>query len=156
MKRHRSAKPGKPQIKLWTHAEVVKALPYVCSILRSLRENALQTNAVQRRLERLDEKPGRLSRTELIAQAELRRDARERYDGYLNDLDELQELGVGCVDPLQGEAIFPFLYDDQVAWFTYDLFEGPQLRWWRYDSDSPTTRRPIYTDMKGQSRPVGA
>ena len=38
-------------------------------------------------------------------------------------------------------ALVPFLYDEQLAWFVYDLHDPSGLRFWRYHSDSDDTRR---------------
>lgn len=148
MKKHQRKRRPSQQIKLWSYAEAARALPYVDAILRSLREELLESN--QRRIEagRAKDQPGRRTRTELISVAELERDADRAYARYLEGVQELQDLNVVCLDPVQGDVLFPFVYEGQVAWFMHNLFDGPRLLWWRYDSDSPDTRRPIYTDMR--------
>ncbi len=153
-KKFRDGKPAKQEIRLWTYREAVQAVPYVDSILRSLRESLVETNRLRLHAERLADRPGRRTRDELIDLEETRRQADRAYDRYLETLEELQDVGVGCSDPVNGEAIFPFIYQEQVAWFTYHVFEGPYLQWWRYDSDTPDTRRPIYLDMKQNINPT--
>jgi hypothetical protein len=152
MKKRRSYQREKAEVKLWTFAEAERALPYVRSILQSLRENALEVNRLELQRQRLAAKPGRPTRADLITLDNLQHEVQAATDRYHADLEELQAFGVGCVDPIAGEAIFPFLYEQQVAWFLYNLFEGPHLRWWRFDTDSLNTRRPIYNDMKNDNR----
>ena len=38
----------------------------------------------------------------------------------------------------------PFIYNGQLAWFVFDLFDDSDpLRFWRYHQDPLETRRPI-------------
>lgn len=148
MKRSRSSKRSSQKVKFWTYPEAMKALPYVESILRSIREHTLAANQCDAQVKRLANKPGRPSRSELIELQNLQRDAEEARDSYRADLEELLELGVGCLEPVQGEALFPFIYDDQVAWFIHSLFDGPPIKWWRFDGDSQETRRVVFSSLK--------
>jgi hypothetical protein len=148
MKRQQSGKKSEQQVKLWTYPEAAAALPYVNSILRSLREHTLEGQARRLELKRLEARQGRPGRGELIKAAELRRRIETAEDRYSVALDELLQLGVGCSDVLNGEAMFPFLYDNKVAWFHHSLFDGDSI-YWRFDSDSPETRRAV----SGESRP---
>jgi hypothetical protein len=148
MKRSRSGKRSNQKVKFWTYPEATRALPYVESILRSMREHTLQANQLEAQTRRLADKPGRLTRSDLIALQSLQRETEEARDRYRADLEELLELGVGCLEPVQGEALFPFIYDDQVAWFVHSLFEGGPIKWWRFDGDSAETRRVVFGSLK--------
>jgi hypothetical protein len=141
MKKNRGKRGGQMNLKAWTFSEAVSALPYVRSILDSLRELALERNRLRLGLGRLQDYLGRPRRSDLIAQADMESLADHTEAAYLEALDELLAIGVECLDPIQGGAAFPFLHENQVAWFIYHLYEGSQLRWWRYDSDSLDTRR---------------
>jgi hypothetical protein len=54
---------------------------------------------------------------------------------------ELGALDVALHDALQGVALVPFVHEDQLAWFVYDIHDTAGLRFWRYHSDSEDTRR---------------
>jgi hypothetical protein len=110
----------------------------------------LEFNRLRLKARRLDQAPGRRTRSELIAIQELQHEADQAQAQFLSTLEELHEFNVACVDPVQGEALFPFVHEEKLAWFAYYLFEGPGLRWWRYDSDHPDTLRPITMDIQGE------
>ena len=66
--------------------------------------------------------------------------------------EELAELDVFCVEPTDGQALVPFVYDDQLAWYLFDVFEERKpLRYWRFDNDPADTRRPITPLQKGEA-----
>lgn len=144
MKRHsRGAKKRSRTLQLWTHAQAQAALPYLASVLRSVREHALESQAHRLALNRLANRPGRPDRQTLLAQMESDRLVREADERFGEALDELQVLDVYCTDPIRGEAVIPFLHRDQLAWYLYDLFDDRPLRFWRYDSDPADVRRPL-------------
>jgi hypothetical protein len=129
--------------RLWSLEEAQAAVPYVAAVLRSLREHALEAGRQRQTRRRLSERPGRPSRSDLIALEEAARAEHKADVGVEADLDELDELGVRCPDPVQGQAQLPFLHDDLPALFHFDLFDDPPIRFWRFASDEPETRRPI-------------
>lgn len=151
MKRSRSGKRSSQKVKFWTYTEAMKALPYVQAILRSMRDHVLEANQADAQARRVADKHGRPTRTDLIALQGHQRDAERSRDRYQEDLEELLELGVGCLDPIRGEALFPFIYDEQVAWYVSPLFEGGPIQWWRFDSDPVETRRVVFSSLKGAS-----
>ena len=53
------------------------------------------------------------------------------------------EPGITCLDPIKGQALFPFVHKKRLAWFLFDLFETDPLRFWRYQDDPEDVRRPI-------------
>jgi hypothetical protein len=143
MKRDRKAsRRRRNSIQAYTHAQALRVLPYVGSIMRSLREWRLEAQHFDRNVRRIADRPGRPDRSTLLDMEEAnrcRRSADERFDEALNDL---HTLDVYCLDPLRGEALIPFVHDDQLAWYVYDLFDDEPLREWRYHTDPLDKRRP--------------
>jgi hypothetical protein len=144
MKRNqRGAKAEKQSIQVWDYVQAVGAVPYFASIMRSLREARLESRRLHLAARRLTEQPGRPSRAAIIAREEALAEA-HRTDLRVEDaLAELEALDVYCTDPVNGTALIPFVHDDQLAWYVYDLFEPDPLRFWRYHTDPLPTRRPI-------------
>ncbi|MGL4554345.1 MAG: DUF2203 family protein [Gemmataceae bacterium] len=128
-------------MRLWTFEQSRAAVPYIASILRSVREHLVEGQAQQRLLTRLEEKAGRPTRETLIGQDEARKAAARAKDEYRKAVAELSALDVVVHDPLQGVALVPFLHDEQLAWFVYDMHDANGMRFWRYHSDSDDTRR---------------
>ncbi|NBO93785.1 MAG: DUF2203 family protein [Planctomycetia bacterium] len=128
-------------MRLWTFEQSRAAVPYIASVLRSIREHLLEIQSQQRLLTLLEEKPGRPDRLTLIGQDEARKALSRAKDEYRKAVAELAELDIAIHDPLQGIALIPFAQDEQLAWFVYDLHDQASLRFWRYHSDSDDTRR---------------
>jgi len=158
MNRNRKETKRRNQVlRIWTVAEARAALPYIASIVRSLREHWFEAQAHRRALGRLEGRNGRPDRANLIAQQEETRAAREAEVHYQHALEELHALDVYCLDPNRGEVLIPFVQDKQLAWYVYDLFDADGLRFWRFHGDSLETRRPIaeeWKDSSGQTRVV--
>ena len=139
----------KPQISdmvvvpLWTRARAEKATPYFASMLRSLRDSVLEAKQHSLAAERLAHRRGRPSRKARIAQGEALRDACRARDVVHDSIQELESLGMHCLDALRGEALVPFIQKDQLAWFFYDLFAERPICHWRFHTDPPEARRPI-------------
>lgn len=149
MKRQpKGAKERTETIQTWTYEQAQAAAPYVSSILRSLREHALEALLYYRRAKRIADRPGRPNRSAIIAQQEAEREARRADDRFHDDLAELQEVDIYILDPIQGSALVPFVYNDQLAWYIFDLFDAQPLRFWRYQSDPDDTRRPVTAMQK--------
>jgi hypothetical protein len=128
---------------VWTYSQAQKALPYVASIVRSLREHQLEALRCQLDAERLARQPGRPARAALIAHEEATRGAEQAEERFQESLEELHTLDIYCLDPVQGLALIPFAHQEQLAWFVFDLFDGNRLRFWRFHEDPLETRRPI-------------
>ena len=79
----------------------------------------------------------------LIEEQELRRDLHKGESEYQAALDELQELDIQPLDVSQGTALVPFVHDEQLAWYVFDLFDSQPIRSWRYQSDPDETRRKL-------------
>ena len=150
MKRQpKGAKERTQTIQVWTYEQAQAATPYISSILRSLREHALESLQYYHRARRLANRPGRPDRSAIIAQQEAEREARRADDRFRDDLAELQVMDIYTLDPIQGQALVPFVYNDQLAWYIFDLFDAQPLRFWRYQSDPEDTRRPVTAMQRG-------
>jgi hypothetical protein len=131
------------ELQLWTQAEAGKALPYLRSIVRSLREHWLEWRRVGLQVRRLDARPARPDRQALILRAQAAREA-DLAECHFNDtLDELEALSVYCLDPAGGVALLPFRQGDGLAWFVFDLFAPRGLDGWQFHADPPQTRRAL-------------
>jgi hypothetical protein len=150
MKRNpKGAKRERRQIRVYDFDEARAALPYLSSVVRSLREHRLDAVAHHRTAERIARRPGRPDRAALVAHAEATR-AADEADGRLRDtLEELAGLDVYCLDPIAGQALIPFVRDEELAWYVFDLFDPEPLRFWRKHSDPMETRRPLAEAQAG-------
>ena len=120
-RRHRS-------LRVWTYAQARAVLPYVASIMRSLREHRLDFRRHRLAAKRLAAKPGRPRRDTLLAQEEAAREARRADADYQETLAELESLGIRCLDPIAGLAIFTVYQAGSRAEYVYDLFDSQPLR----------------------------
>jgi hypothetical protein len=145
-------------VPLWTCARALRAKAYVASTLYSLRDSLLQAKQHSLAAQRLATKPGRLNRASLIAHAEAIQDSRVAHDAVHDGIEELRSMGINWLDPVQGEALVPFLWQQKIAWLIYDLFGEEPLRHWRFHTDPPETRRPIeeiHSDPEAGRPPEG-
>ena len=145
----KKAKKERRLIRPWTYARAQAALPYVRSVMQSLRDHRLEAQSQHRRAERLAERPGRPDRAALIAREEALKAAAKEQERYDDAVNELGRLDVYCIDALAGVAFIPFIQQDQLAWYVFDLFSQTQLDAWRYHEDPLETRRPI-AEVAGQ------
>ena len=127
----------------WTFEEAQTAVPYFSSVACSLREHFLEILAKRRELQTFAERSGRRDRKALIEEQEARRDLHKAEQDCQDVLDELTELKVLPLDPVQGTVLVPFVHDDRPAWYVFDLFDSQPIRSWRYQSDPDETRRPL-------------
>jgi Uncharacterized conserved protein (DUF2203) len=150
VKRHPKGAKSRPQtIQVWTYDQAQAATPYLASIVRSLREHALEALAYYRQAKSLADRPGRPDRSALIAQQEAERNARQADERFREALEELQEMDIYTLDPIQGQALVPFVHNDQLAWYIFDLFDAQPYRFWRFQTDPEDTRRPVTSMQKG-------
>ncbi len=138
---------------LWTYPQAQSAAPYLGSILRSLRETWLEAVKKELYASRLAAKPGRPDRQRIMEEGQARNEAQLASERYLDAREELEGMGVACLDPNQGVAWIPFVHDNQLAWFVFDIFDGEPIRAWRYQTDPLETRRPL-ADIEGNSVPI--
>jgi hypothetical protein len=141
----RHARRTRDTLRLWTLAEARAAAPYIASVVRSIREHALDARNQRRQLEALSEKPGRPDRTALIAWDDISRQLVRSEDQFRDATEELESLDVYCLDPIQGQGLVPFVHEEQLAWYIFDLFDTSYFRSWRYQSDPEEMRRNLST-----------
>jgi hypothetical protein len=139
----KGARRSQKGLRLWTHARAVAALPYVAQVLQSLRDNWIEMRSLRLRVRRLASRPGRPDRAAMVALQEAQNEAQKAATAYAEALRELQALEVTCVDPVRGQALFPFKHKNKLAWFLLDLFDEQPLRHWRYQDDPVEMRRPV-------------
>jgi hypothetical protein len=152
VKRHpKKAKQRATALQVWTFAQAQAAVPYIASIVRSIREHALEALNQANTARRIASQPGRPDRDTLIAQQEAEQAAHRSDDRFQEAVNELQNLDIYCLDPIQGLVLIPFVQDEQLAWYIFDLHDAPQLRFWRFQSDPEDTRRPITPLQKGSA-----
>lgn len=130
-------------LRLWAFEDAQAAVPYISSVVRSIREHHLEILAKRREIQALVGREGRPDRKALIAEQDLRRDLQRAEQEYQLAMEELQELDVQPLDPAQGTALVPFVHDEQLAWYVFDLFDAQPIRSWRYQSDPDETRRKL-------------
>ncbi len=130
-------------LRLWTIGEARAAAPYIASITRSIREHALEARGQRRILQSLSDEPGRPDRSALIAWDEANRQLNRAESQLREAIGELEALDLYCLDEIQGQALVPFMHDDQLAWYIFDLFDPQYFRSWRYQSDPEETRRKL-------------
>jgi hypothetical protein len=136
-------KKKKQTFVLWTYSQAQAAGPYLASILRSIRETWLEANQKRIRAERLAAKPGRPDRHGIIEEQQAQTDARRSLERHQEAKEELEALGIACIDANCGQAWIPFSHDNQLAWFVFDMFDQEPIQFWRYQTDPLETRRPL-------------
>jgi hypothetical protein len=150
MKRKRRGKKHGPRnFRLWTHAEARAAVPYLRSVMRSLREHMIETRARKWDVYRFGQKAGKPDRAILVAREEAREQAQKAEERFEEAARELWVLDIYPVDAILGLAQVPFLHDDQLAWYLFDLFDPSPFRFWRFQKDPEDARRPITGLQKG-------
>src|SRR5438552_4778926 len=139
----KETKRRKRNIRVWTLDEATAAVPYIAAVVRSLRDHWLDAAAKHKLAARLDALPGRPDRALLIAKAEALKDANEAENRYEQAQAELAALDIYSIEPARGEALVGFVYENQLAWFIFDLFDSEPYRYWRFHNDPLDTRRSI-------------
>jgi len=128
---------------LWTYVEAVNALPYLRAVMRSLRERWLELQQARLQARRLDARPGRPDRQTLIVRQEVSEEVERAQEQWQEVVGELTALDVYIDDLAGGLALIPFAQGDVLAWYVFDLFAPLALVGWRFDTDSPETRRSL-------------
>ena len=155
MKRNpKSAKAKAETIQVWTLTQAESAIPYISSVVRSCREHALEVQKHKVKLDKLNKLSGRPKRDTLIAEQEARYDLGRAEQEFQNASDELQALDVYALDPIRGQALVPFVHDEQLAWYIFDVYDANPFRFWRFQSDPEETRRPITSKQHGLVEPT--
>lgn len=142
-RRHRNKKRPMRMIRLWTHEDAEKALPYLRSVVGSLREHWLSAQSGKRTAALLDARPGASKRERILATQAAREDEDRAETRFQDALAELSSLDVFLIDPVCGLALIPFRKDEDLAWFVFDQFDGRGLVGWRLHEDPLEQRRPL-------------
>jgi hypothetical protein len=144
MNRSRDDEPeGAEVMRLWDWSEATKAVPYLHSVVGSLREHWLEVLKDQRCLDRLAHQKGRPNRDQLIEE-QVGKDALQRESELFADaLEELNQVDVFLLDPVRGLALIPFRKEDDLAWYVFDHFVPNGVVGWRYHHDPIELCRPL-------------
>lgn len=144
MKKQRNQEPeAVVSLRMWKYPDALKAVPYLRSLVQSLRDEWLQMRQALQTVDRAKARPGRPNRDILILLDETQRDV-ERAEARLEEIvNEMLALSAYCVDPGAGLAVIPFLRGQELAWYVFDLFDPQGIVAWRLYSDPLETRRPL-------------
>jgi hypothetical protein len=130
-------------LQLWTYSGARKLVPYLRSLVQSLRDGWLELRQAEEQVRRIEARPGRADRDSLIRLEDARRDI-ARADARIREvLAEMHALSVYNLDPAGGYAFVPFVQGDDLAWFIFDLFDPRGLVGWRMHTDPPSSQRPL-------------
>jgi len=130
-------------LRLWTLAGAMKVVPYLRSLVQSLRDKWLELRQTQEQLRRVESRPGRPDRDTLILVEESRRRVQRAEAGLEEVINEMLALSAFGIDPAAGLAALPFFQNEVLAWFVFDLFDPAGFVAWRLHSDPLETRRPM-------------
>jgi hypothetical protein len=143
MKRRHERSERMRAVRLWDWSDATKAVPYLRSVIASLREHWLEVLNADHRLRALDKKKGP-ARRERLLEVKASQDERERAHVKFDDaLEELNSVDVYLLDPVQGLALIPFRKEDDLAWYVFDCFADDGLIGWRYEHDPIVACRPL-------------
>jgi hypothetical protein len=144
MKKQRDQEPeAVVNLRMWTYANALKVVPYLRSLMQSLREGWLDLRQAQETVQRIKARPGRPNRDTLIRLDESQRDVERAEAGLEEIVTEMLAQSAYCVDPGAGLAVIPFLRGQELAWYVFDLFDPQGLVAWRLYSDPLEMRRPL-------------
>lgn len=155
MKRQpKKSAPRAEEFAVWTFAQAGRAVPFVSSVMRSIRELYLDEQGRRHFVRKLEARSGRPDRHTIILQEDAKREA-DRLQGEIAlAAQELASLNIHCVDPVNGVAMIPFAQREKLAWLVFDLFgEQTGITSWRYHDDPLTQRRPL-EDIDHQPMPT--
>jgi hypothetical protein len=151
-RRSRKARQRRTPSPTWTTDRALAAVPYLRTVVSSLREHAIEKRAWEERVRRLNGKPGRADRGRLLEVQEAEQQAVKARQRFQEATVELEGLDVYCIDALEGQALLPFIHENQLAWYLFDLFAARPLNSWRLHSDPDETRRPL-SQLQAQPSP---
>ena len=130
-------------LRLWTYAEAVRAVPYLRVVARSLREHWLEMQRTRQQIRRMDARPGRPDRQTLLLRKEASREAELAEEKFEETLRELMVLKVFCREPVKGLVLVACQEGDDVAWFVFDLFAPQRKEFSRFYADPLETQRSL-------------
>ncbi len=147
MKRRRERSNPMRVMRLWTWSEVAKAVPYLRSVVGSLREHWLDILTIQRRIDKAEAAKGPVKRPQMMAM-QSHQDERSRAQTKFDDaLEELNKVEVYLYDPIRGLAMIPCRKGDDLAWYVFDHFAAPGVIGWRYQKDPIDECRPLDDEL---------
>ncbi|NBR05552.1 MAG: hypothetical protein EBT92_07265 [Planctomycetes bacterium] len=149
MKRNPGKKRKQQLIQVWSYDQIVKALPYLLEVLRSLRENYLAMRFANHHSAKISQRKGRPDRSAYIAKQEAQMDSEAASLKYNQDVAEFESMGMFVVSPENGIVAIPFIEEEQLAWFILELYHEDYVVGWRFQSDPLETRRAILPKHKG-------
>ena len=150
MRKQSDQQPEPSAAHLWTYDAALRAVPYLHSVVRSLREQWLQVQSVRRQIQRLDSRPGRPDRQTLIRRTLAAKELDQADIELEETFAELKAIDVDCLDPAQGLALIPFGKGNELAWYVFDLFSAQGLEAWRFHGDPLEMRRPLEQNAGSQ------
>src|SRR5262245_16980002 len=106
MKRQRkNADQPVEEFPVWTFEQAGRAVPYITSVMNSIRDLYLDEQSQRRLARKLEEQPGRPNRGAIIRCEEAKREADRLQGEVAGAAQELAQLNVHCVDPVNGLAM---------------------------------------------------
>ncbi len=141
-RRHRNKKRPVRVIRLWAKEDVEKAVPYLRSVVGSLREHWLAVQSLQREAALLGRRPAK-TRDQILAETSVQENSARAEQRFEDALSELTKIDVFLLDPVQGLALIPFRKEDELAWFVFDNFDKRGLVGWRLHQDALEECRPL-------------
>jgi len=154
-RRHRHKKRSTRVIRLWNHDDVDKVLPYLRSVVGSLREHWLATQFARRQAQLVAARPGAHKRDALLALDAANENATRAETRFQDALAELSAIDVFLIDPVHGLALIPFRVEDELAWYVFDQFDKGGIVGWRYHHDPLEQRRPLELLPSGEASAAG-
>jgi len=143
VKRNRNGSRRRQTLQVWTYEQARSVIPYVRSIMKSLRDIQIESQNHSLRAERLAKRAGRPDRDRIINQQEALESADEASERFRRTLADLHDLDIYCLDAIRGLALIPFAQNKQLAWYVFDLFDKDPLLHWRFHDDPLETRRSV-------------
>ncbi|HTI52439.1 MAG TPA: DUF2203 family protein [Planctomycetaceae bacterium] len=144
MKKQRKSKTAAVvTLRLWTYSGAQKVVPYLRSVVQSLRDGWLDLRQAQEQLKRSEAYPGRPDRDTLIRLEESRREIARVEARVEETMHEMLVLSAYTLDPVAGLAVIPFVQGEGLAWFVFDLFDPQGLVAWRMHTDPLEMRRSL-------------
>ncbi len=130
-------------MRLWDWKEAKGAIPYLRSILASLREHWLDARSAQITLDRHISDSSPRSTQKLLREKACQDELSRSQDKFDTALEELAQIDAYLLDPVNGVALMPFRMKDDLAWYYIDLFEPEVFAGWRFHDDPLDVCRPI-------------
>ena len=141
-RRHKKRAKNARVIRLWSMQEVGKAVPYLHSVIGSIRENWLDVQSLKREAVLVEKRiPAGTKR--LVALARAKDDVHSAENRFAEAIEELSRIDVFLLDPVRGLAFIAFRQGEQLAWYIFDQFEDKGLVGWRLHDDTLETCRPL-------------